>query len=64
MPMPTFEADRETLDLWAKLRGRASLAQVADMLRQDMEAEDLDTDEAEQLVISLAEIEATANVHI
>lgn len=60
MPMPTFEADRETLDLWAQLRSRASLADVADMLRQDMEAEGLDIDIVDDLVISLAEIEATS----
>jgi len=59
MPMERFEADKDTLDLWARLRDRASLAQVADMLRQDMEAAGLDTDDAEQLVITLSEVEAT-----
>ncbi len=58
MPMERFEADKDTLDLWARLRARATLSQVADMLRQDMEAAGLDTDEAEDLVISLAEVEA------
>ena len=46
------------LALWAELRSKASLAEIADMLRQDMEADGLDTEEIESIIEGLKDANA------
>lgn len=46
-------ARRETVSIWAELRGRVSLSEVVDMVRQDLEAEVNATDEAQVLASRL-----------
>lgn len=43
-----------TIFLWAELRGRVSLSEVVDMVRQDLEATPGDTDEAQSMADRLA----------
>jgi hypothetical protein len=49
-------APRETVSIWAELRGRVSLSEVVDMVRQDLEAEVGNTDEAQSMVDRLARL--------
>ncbi len=51
--IPSSDPDRDTVAAWAELRGRVSLSEVVDMVRQDFEAETVNTDEAQALARKL-----------
>jgi hypothetical protein len=45
-----------TISLWAALRGKVSLSEIVDMVRQDLEASPGNTDEAQSMADRLARL--------
>lgn len=61
LPKVGTESSDNTRDLWAQLRGKANLSEVADMVRQDIEALiDTDVGNAEDLAAKLRDVLARA----